>query len=205
MELTQAMKKAIAVVALVAVVMLMSANSASALTIRRTMDESTVNSSAGFLVTLFNRFFNNSTINNDTVDSRASSGANVLVGADDSGDWSVTTGNTTSATLAENSANATDIEGKLDTSVGGEVLVEDTSDESTVNQSSSDTLADDEQIENNQEVNNNQTSTADSGANVGNSGDELYRATFKTGTADSATGTSNTFNLVSKMWSRFVR
>ena len=199
------MKKAIAIVTLVAVIMLISANSASALTIRKTMDESTVNSSAGFLVSLFNRFFNNSTINNNTVDSRASSGANVLVSADDSGDWSVKTGNTTSATLAENSANATEIEGNLDTSVGGVVLVEDTSDESTVNQSSNDELNDDERIENNQEVNNKQTSTADSGANVGNSGDELYRATVDTGKADSATGTSNVFNLVSKMWSRFVR
>ena len=198
------MKKFIAVFAIVAVVTLM-AGSASAATVGKISDESRVNLSTKLLVTLFNRFFHNSTIRNDSVDSSSNSGGNTLDGKDDSGDWSIQTGDVTSAGLVENTANATEVTGDLETPDGSDITVTEVSDESTVNASTDEDLDDDELIENNQDVTNVQSASTNTGDNTGVSGDELYRASIKTGMGDSAVGTSNVFNMIAKMWTRRVR
>lgn len=198
------MKKAIAVVTLVAAFAFM-AMPASALTVGKTSDESSVSWIQRLTVTLFERFTHTADITNDPVDSRASSGGNVVSGGDDSGRITVKTGGTESANLVENGANTTEIEGNLETPDATDADVTETSDESSVTLDSADSLDDNEDIVNDATVTNDQDSTADSGANVVTASDELYDTTVDTGKSVSATGTSSLFNAISKLWNRTVR
>lgn len=187
------MLKTTIITTLVALALFSVSAPAMAATIGNVSDSSIASSFTNWLISLFMTNNNNAEITNN-VTSSANSGGNTFTSADDQANTEVFTGDASSATLVENSANNNMVGEEYEAADGSTDTITDVSDESIASASLNDTL--DNQIENNNNVvvENNVDATADTGNNSVTSGDSLNDSKASTGIAGSVSGVSNLFN-----------
>lgn len=166
---------------------------ASAVVVDGVSDSSTVESFASWLISLFVTNNNNAILTNN-VTSSGNSGGNNFVSSDDQQNTQLTTGDSRSATLVENSANNNFVSQEYESSEGADHTITEVSDSSVASVSQDDTLTNNVTNNNDVRTTNNVDASADTGNNLVSSGDSLKDSSAATGIADAVTGVSNLFN-----------
>ena len=181
------------VVAVLSVALIMPLT-ADASMVTGTRDESTVNIVGSWIMRLLFRNTNNATINNN-VTTTANTGRNEVESVDDQSGTTIQTGAAYTAGTVENEANNNFTSIDAESPNGTDDSVADTSDESEVNVSTTDTIETDMENKNNADANNSINTDSNSGENKVKSDDELKTVLVSTGSSGSGSGVSNVFNL----------
>jgi len=167
---------------------------ASAATITNVNDESSAHTLAQWLLNLVSTNSNTAVITN-SVSATANSGGNAVTSADDQTGTSITTGDSSSAVLVDNTANANYTTADIESGGGGTDTIDQVNDDSTVTAESHDQATETETNTNLVTVNNELSATANTGGNIVTSGDGLDGTTVSSGVTDSASGLANLFNI----------
>ncbi len=187
------MRKLIAGVGIAALALVFS-GAAYAASVSDIFDDSIGTSFATWLIKVNMINHNGAGILNSSINASASSGGNSVSSADDQSATSITTGDTDSASLAQNEANTNVLEEEYDSADAVDNQVSEVSDSSTGEALSDDTLQNDMNNENGVEVDNDVDATSEAGANSVASGDSLTGASIGSGGAVAASGALSFFN-----------